>query len=217
MVHIIVKKGAHITKLTKNDIRNVSEAFKNTCNVLNKSNVIFDEAIDAIKIYGDNDIASINEFGVTINGNKVTESELNDINYQAFLSRDDKSDFIQDVKTINENYGTIAMLDFVKRVKMNESDKSVDVFKIKNNISLSLSENANTVFYRNVNPIQCKSYINEHMELTITPMFEELLPEQEAIVNEITETKKILRILYRRIEREKTSIRSIERIWRHRR
>lgn len=184
------KKGAHITKLTKNDIRNVSEAFKNTCNVLNKSNVIFDEAIDAIKIYGDNDIASINEFGVTINGNKVTESELNDINYQAFLSRDDKSDFIQDVKTINENYGTIAMLDFVKRVKMNESDKSVDVFKIKNNISLSLSENANTVFYRNVNPIQCKSYINEHMELTITPMFEELLPEQEAIVNEITETKK---------------------------
>ena len=90
---------------------------------------------------------------------------------------------------INENFDKIAYIDFVKRLSMNESanGKSVDVFRIKNNIFVNTSNAAlgTSTFYRNVNPIQCRSYINEHMELNVSTLFEDILPNQHAILEGI--------------------------------
>ena len=187
------RKGNTITKLTKTAVAALDESFKTLCNVLNHPAVVFDEATDSIKIYDDKDIASVNESEILINGDSVTTQELENLASMSKLMNEHKEGFYAAINMINENYNKIAYIDFVKRVALNESNaKTVDVFRIKDNIFVNTTDNVlgKSIFYRNINPIQCRTYINEHMEINAAPLFEDILPNQETIQKDIDDTKK---------------------------
>lgn len=77
---------------------------------------------------------------------------------------------------------------------LNESagGRSVDVFRIKNNIYVTTIDESmgKTTFYRNVNPIQAKNLINNHMNLNISALFEDVLPNQDKIKKDVDDTCK---------------------------
>lgn len=187
------RKGNTITKLAKSSIENLDESFRTLCNLINHPAVKIDDEANVISIYEGEDMAKISETSIEINGSPVSEYELNRMAEHSHLMNEHKEGFYAATKMINENFDKIAYIDFVKRLAMNESNgKSVDVFRIKNNIFVNTTDAAlgNSTFYRNVNPIQCRSYINEHMEINVSPLFEDILPNQHAILEGIEETKK---------------------------
>ena len=188
-----VRKGNSISKLSKKAVAELSESFKALCNIVNSDNVIFSVVDESATIYDGSNMAVISESEIIINGKKVVVDELNNLYESAVMMNSDDKNFYGLVKIINENYNEIAYVDFVKRVSSKDgSGKAVDVFKIKNNIFVNtVNENLGlSTFYRNVNPIQCRNYINEHMEINVAPLFEDVLPEQDKIKSEIESKEK---------------------------
>ncbi len=187
------RKGNTITKLSKQSIENLDESFKTLCNLINHPAVKINDLENSISIYEYKDSAKITESSIVINGNEVTVDELDNIANMSHLMNEHKEGFYAAVKMINEKFDEIAYIDFVKRVAMNESNgKTVDVFRIKNNLFVTTTDSnlGNSTFYRNVNPIQCRTYINEHMSINVSSMFEDILPNQHAILEGIEDTKK---------------------------
>ena len=187
------RKGNAITKLSKQSIDNLDESFKTLCNLINHPAVKIDELANTISIYEGKDSAKISETAITLNGEEKTTAEIDKIANMSYLMNEHKEGFYAAIKMINENFDKIAYIDFVKRVAMNESNgKTADVFRIKNNIFVTTSNAAlgTSTFYRNANPIQCRNYINEHMGINVAPLFEDILPNQKAILEGIEDTKK---------------------------
>lgn len=185
------KKGNTITKLAKPSIELLDESFKRLCNLVNHPAVSIDG--DTISIYEGQSSAKITESSITVNGEQMTVAELQNVAAMSHMMNENKDGFYKAIELLNENYDNIAHLDFVKRVAMNEStDKSVDVFKIKDKIFVTTIDEsmAKVTFYRNVNPIQCRNIINEHMMINVSPLFEDVLPNQKAILEGIEETRK---------------------------
>lgn len=187
------RKGNTITKLSKSSIENLDESFKTLCNLINHPAVSIDDLSNTIAIYEGKDSAKISESSIILNGNEVTVNEIDNIAHMSNLMNENKQGFYAAVKLINEKFDEIAYIDFVKRVAMNESNgKTVDVFRIKNNLFVATNDVklGSSTFYRNVNPIQCRSYINEHMSLNVSSLFEDILPNQKAILEGVEEAKK---------------------------
>ena len=187
------RKGNTITKLSKSSIDNLDESFKTLCNLINHPAVSIDDLSNTISIYEGKDSAKISESSIILNGNEVTVDEIDNIAHMSNLMNENKQGFYAAVKMINEKFDEIAYIDFVKRVAMNESNgKTVDVFRIKNNLFVATNDVklGSSTFYRNVNPIQCRSYINEHMSLNVSSLFEDILPNQKAILEGVEEAKK---------------------------
>lgn len=187
------RKGNTITKLSKSSIEKLDESFKTLCNLINHPAVSIDDLSNSITIYEGKDSAKISESSIILNGNEVTVDEIDNIAHMSNLMNENKQGFYAAVKMINEKFDEIAYIDFVKRVAMNESNgKTVDVFRIKNNLFVATNDVklGSSTFYRNVNPIQCRSYINEHMSLNVSPLFEDILPNQKAILEGVEEAKK---------------------------
>ena len=187
------RKGNSITKLSKQSIDNLDESFKTLCNLINHPAVKIDDLANTISIYEGKDSAKISETSIILNGEEKTTSEIEKIANMSHLMNEHKEGFYAAIKMINENFNKIAYIDFVKRVAMNEANgKTADVFRIKNNIFVTTSNAAlgTSTFYRNANPIQCRSYINEHMGINVDPLFEDILPNQKAILEGIEDTKK---------------------------
>lgn len=187
------RKGNTITKLSKQSVDNLDESFKILCNLINHPAVKIDELSNTISIYEGKDSAKISETSIIINGEEKTSAELEKIANMSHLMNEHKEGFYTAIKMINENFNKIAYIDFVKRVAMNESNgKTADVFRIKNNIFVTTSDSnlGTSTFYRNANPIQCRNYINEHMGIKVDPLFEDILPNQKAILEGIEDTKK---------------------------
>ena len=187
------RKGNTITKLSKSSIENLDESFKTLCNLINHPAVSIDDLSNTISIYEGKDSAKISESSIILNGNEVTVDEIDNIAHMSNLMNENKQGFYAAVKMINEKFDEIAYIDFVKRVAMNESNgKTVDVFRIKNNLFVATNDVklGSSTFYRNVNPIQCRSYINEHMSLNVSSLFEDILPNQKAILEGVEEAKK---------------------------
>lgn len=187
------RKGNTITKLSKKSIDNLNESFKMLCNLINHPAVKIDELSNTISIYEGADSAKISETSIILNGEEKTSDEIKKIAQMSHLMNENKEGFYKAIEMINENFDKIAYIDFVKRVSMNESNgKSADVFRVKNNIFVTVSDAVlgTSTFYRNANPIQCRNYINEHMGINVSSMFEDILPGQKAILEGIEDTKK---------------------------
>ena len=187
------RKGNTITKLSNDNVEKLDESFKTLCNLINHPAVKIDDLTNTITVFEGNDSATITESEIMINGTKMTTDELKHTAEMSHLMNEHKEGFYKAIEIINENFGNIAYIDFVKRVAMNESNgRTVDVFRIKDNLFVTTTDAAlnKSVFYRNVNPIQCRAYINEHMSLNVAPLFEDILPNQKAILEDIDETKK---------------------------
>lgn len=187
------RKGNTITKLSNGNVDKLDESFKMLCNLINHPAVKINDLENSISIFEGNDSAKITESEIVINGKVLTTDELKHTAEMSHLMNEHKEGFYKAIEMINENFDNIAYIDFVKRVAMNESNgKTVDVFRIKDNLFVTTTDAAlgRSTFYRNVNPIQCRNYINEHMSLNVAPMFEDILPNQKAILEDIDETKK---------------------------
>lgn len=185
-----VKKGNSISKLTKKAVAELSESFKSLCNIVNSGNVVFSTIDESVSVYDGSNMAVISESEIIVNNKKVTVPELDALTESAISMNDSNKNFYGLVKIMNENYNNIAYIDFVKRVSSKDgSGLAVDVFKLKNNIFVNtVNENLGiSTFYRNVNPIQCRNYINEHMGINVAPMFEDVLPDQENVKKNISE------------------------------
>ena len=187
------RKGNNIAKLTKNEVAELSESFKSLCNLVNADNVKFNKDLNTISVYDGRNVATITESEITVNGKEVTTDELKSLMETAVAMRSDDAKFYTMTAALNEHYNDIAYIDFVKRIEAKDnSGKSCDVFKLKESIFVNTTDSnlGRSTFYRNVNPIQCRKYINEHMEINCGPLFEDELPDQDKIGKGIEEKKK---------------------------
>ena len=187
------RKGNNIAKLTKNEVAELSESFKSLCNLVNSDNVKFSHELNTITVYGGSNKCVITESEITVNDNEVTSDELKKLMETAIAMRSNDAEFYAMSVALNEHYNDIAYIDFVKRIESRDnSGKSCDVFKLKESIFVNTTNSnlGRSTFYRNVNPIQCRKYINEHMEINCGPLFEDELPEQEKVVKSIEDKKK---------------------------
>lgn len=207
------RKGANITRVPKSDVVKLDESFRRTAEALNESNVEYDEVNDGFRIYSKNgkDSAIVNESGITVNGEKLALETLNNENFMLVENYNGNGEFYKTIRTIRENFGTIAQLDFVKRVKLNESEKAVDIFKVNKTICMALvNEDKTTEFYRDVNPIKCKDLMNEHMNFNVDAMFEEVMPNQKKLQEDIDETKSAYEAYIAELESKKKELQSLK-------
>ena len=207
------RRGNNISKLTKGEIDNLSESFKGLCSIVNSDRVKINSELNQISVYGDKDVIKITESEITINGNEVTSGELKSIMESAVAMRSDDAEAYAIATALNEHYNDIAYIDFVKRIESRDNTgRSCDVFKINENIFVNTSDRSmnRSTFYRNVNPIQCRNYINEHMEINCNPLFEDELPDQQGVVNGIEEKKKEYQNYIDELEEKKETLKKMK-------
>lgn len=183
------RKGNNITRISRKETELIDENFKSLCDLINSDFVKINE--DSIDVFDNTKIAHITNEGVFINDKPYSIEELKESKKIAFFARDNEK-FYDNVLKLNENFNNIACVDFAKRVNLNSNIKrSVDIFKIKENLSITThDEMGRHTFYRNSNPIQTANIINEHMNLNISNLFEELQSNSSKIREEIMSTRK---------------------------
>ena len=207
------RKGTNIAKLTKNEVSSLSESFKSLCNLVNSDNVKFSQELNSITVYGGANTCVITESEITVNGKEVTSDELKKLMETAIAMRSDDAEFYAMSVALNEHYNDIAYIDFVKRIEARDnSGKSCDVFKLKESIFVNTTNSnlGRSTFYRNVNPIQCRKYINEHMEINCGPLFEDELPEQEKVAKAIDDKKKEYQDYIDSLEEKKETLQAMK-------
>lgn len=188
-----VKKGQHISKLNRDSIKNLSESFLALAKLVNDPRVYINEAENTIEFTtNDNSVVVITDKYVKIGENYETPEDLKNLSemHMKYSNYDDISYLT--ASFLCENFNNIAKIDFVQTVGLNESDaKTLDLFKIKNNIFVAAHDNINEehTFYRNVKPIQLKNIINNHFGIQVSNLFEDLMPNQDKIEKELNEIK----------------------------
>lgn len=208
-----VKKGNSISRLPKRDIPALPESFSKLCTYLNMSNVEIINETNEIKIYNGKDIAVISEGAIVLNGKKITTKELSTLCEHFQVIGDNNTAFYKEIQDLNEAFNEIAYIDFVKHVALNEDDNHyVDVFRIKNNIFVTTVDRVNGIstFYKNVNPIQCRKYINEHMGLNIGEIFEDILPSQDTIRKMILEKRALYEGYIEELQAKETELNDLK-------
>ena len=185
------KKGNHIAKLNKEGISALNEQFVALCHLVNDPRVeIYDEHIN---FYHKNNVVKITEGLASINGAEPeTSTSLRNLN-EMYLKYDNYDNELFIISTLLvENFNKIAEIPFAKHIALNENeDMSIDLFRVKNNIFITAHNNVlkQHTFYRNINPIQCSNIINEHLNINAGALFEDLMPNQDKIKKELSETK----------------------------
>ena len=183
-----IKKGNTINKIKTSDTIKLDPKFRNLCESINLSNVVF--GLNEIKVYKGSDTVVINESGITINGQFMTKKQLNES--KSISNWTGKGDLYTLVETLNTNFDNIAELDFAKIISLKENENyGAHVFKLRDNISITTFDNVNNkaTFYRNINPIQANKLMMEHLRFDVSKSFTDILPNQDRILAEINETK----------------------------
>lgn len=186
------KKGNNISRVSKGDIVNLNESFKNACAAINSKDTSYDESKEAFKLYSidGQHVAYVNESQVIIDGEEKNYDALVSPQGMTLASYNGNREFIDRISAIRENMSTIAEIDFVKSVQLYESDKKVDIFRLGKTLHMALiNEDKSSEFYKNVNPIKCKNLMNEHMNFNVDMLFEDVMPNQKKIEEEVDDTK----------------------------
>ncbi len=184
-----IKKGNNLNRLHESEFDKLDPEFVNLCNVINNNTIVFEK--DLASIYHHNDKAVITKNEVIINNVSYTHDNMKAA-YDA-LSLSSKTDFYEIIESIRSNYDEIAEVNFVKRVYLKENvGYAADVFKLRDNVFITTHdpELGKATFFRNVNPIQAKNIMMEHLRYDVSKTFTNLLPQEEKILSEISETKK---------------------------
>lgn len=188
-----IKKGSLISKLDNQYLNNLSESFIQLCKLVNDDKVeMHDDFIDLYSL--DESLhGKIYDGYAEINGNKESKNSLRNLNEMYMKYNNYDTNFFVMASCLLENFNNIAKVDFVKHIELNEDkDINLDLFLLneKNMYILTNDEHLhNHTFYRNVNPIQCKNIMNEHMGINVSYLFEDLLPNQDKIMLMLNETK----------------------------
>jgi len=183
-----IKKGNNISKLSNVEVLQLDEEFKALCEALSNPNVVVEK--NGLTIYFGNEKAFINENEIVINEKKMTEEELK--NSASLSEWTGNRGFYQLVEFLQSNFSEIAEIDFVKRVYLKENENvAADIFKLRDNVFITTHnpEMGKSTFYRNINPIQAKNIMMEHLRFDVTSLYKGLLPDEEKINEQIKETK----------------------------
>lgn len=184
-----VKKGNALSKLDESYLPQLSEKFVALCQIVNDPRVSIDE--DYIVLAGSDKVAYIYEGYVDINGNRESRESLRDLN-NICMKYDYDTNFYIMCSCLHENFNNIAKINFAKHVTLNENKGiNFDLFRLGDNIFINTVNEAvsQSTFYRDVNPIQCKNIINNHMGINVSNLFEDLIPSQEKIIMRLNETQ----------------------------
>ena len=184
-----VKKGNTLSKLQKEHVKKLDPEFTALCEAINSPNVVIDGK--SIVLYQGSDKAVITEKGITVNSQEFTNEQYKKSASVGALAG--KGQFFLLVETFRRNFNEIAEIDFAKRVFLKEDyGYAADIFKLRGNISIATYNPSmgKGTFYRNINPIQAKNLMMEHLRFDVSKAFEDLLPNEEKINEEIKETKK---------------------------
>lgn len=184
-----VKKGNTLSRLQKSSVKKLDPEFVSLCEAINDPNIVIDDK--KITIYEGSDKAVITKNEIVINDQKLTNEQFSG---SADISKwTGKGKFFSLVEMFRKNFEEIAEVDFAKRIFLKENvEYAADVFKLRGNVSIATYNPAmgKGTFYRNVNPIQAKNLMMEHLRFDVSKAFEDLLPAEEKILEEIKETKK---------------------------
>lgn len=185
-----LKNGSSISKfdVARNGDQ-LSESFIHLTQLINDPRVSIKN--NTITFAANNKVVTINENGVEINGKPEALTTFNDLNTIAMIYEDYDLRFWNDAKVLAENFDNIANVDFAKHVELYDDDNiSFDLMKLSENLFVATHNNIlnEHIFYKNVNPIQCRNIINEHMGMNVSDLFENLLPNQDALMKKIFET-----------------------------
>jgi hypothetical protein len=184
-----VKKGNTLSRLNRDSVKRLDPEFVTLCEAINNHNVVIDGK--TISVYGGSDKAIISEKGVVLNGQEFTNENYQ--NAAKIAKWTGKGNFLSLVETLRRNFNEIAEVDFAKRVFLKEDqDYAADVFKLRGNVSITTfnPKMGKGIFYRNINPMQAKNLMMEHLRFDVSKTFKDLLPDEEKINEEIDETKK---------------------------
>ena len=184
-----VKKGNTLAKLSEEYVPQLSEKFITLCQLVNDPRVIMNE--DHITLVGNNKIANIYESYIDINGNKESIESVRDLG-EMQLKYDFDNNFFIMTSCLAENFDNIANVNFAKHIALNEDEGiNIDLFNLSGNIFVNAVNESmlTSTFYHNVNPIQCRNLINNHMGINVSYLFEDLLPSQDKMYLKLNETK----------------------------
>ena len=184
-----VKKGNTLAKLSEEYVPQLSENFISLCQLVNDPRVIMNE--DHITLVGNNKIANIYESYIDINGNKESIESVRNL-AEMQLKYDFDNNFFIMASCLAENFNNIANVNFAKHIALNEDEGiNIDLFNLSGNIFVNAVNESmlTSTFYHNVNPIQCRNLINNHMGINVSYLFEDLLPSQDKLYLRLNETK----------------------------
>lgn len=183
-----VKKGNVVNRLSNVDVMKLDEEFKTLCEALSQPNIVVER--EGVSVYLGKDKAFITDNGVMVNDKPMTNEEFQ--NAASISSWAGNTGFYQLVEFLRSNFNEIAEIDFVKRVFLKEdANHSADVFKLRDNVFITTHspELGKSTFYRNVNPMQARGIMMEHLRYDVTSLYGGLLPDEEKINEQIKETK----------------------------
>ena len=183
-----IKKGNNINKVKKEDYSKFDPTFVILCETLNQPNIVINKK--DIEVYLDKDKAVVNENGVSINEQFMSNEDFKQSYETSQWFGNSQLYYITEM--LRDNFDEIVEIDFVKRVYLKENeDFAADVFKLRDNIFITTFDpiNDKTTFYRNVNPIQAERIMMEHMRFDVSKTFTDILPNKEKILSQINETK----------------------------
>ena len=207
-----VRKGNTVSKLPKSDVSSLPAGFRALCEAVNSPMVSFDMNKLCAEVSDATGYVTITTDGkVFADGKILSESEWNAVRDASYMMNEGRDAFWNVAQIIKDNIkDNIAVLDFVKHVGLNESGagRSVDVFRLKDNIYVTTVDESmgKTTFYRNVNPIQAKNLINNHMNLNISALFEDVLPNQDKIKKDVDDTCKEYESYIQELEEKKDTL-----------
>lgn len=184
-----VKKGNTLAKLSEEYVPQLSEKFISLCQLVNDPRVIMNE--DHITLVGNNKIANIYESYIDINGNKESIESVRNLG-EMQLKYDFDNNFFIMTSCLAENFNNIANVNFAKHIALNEDEGiNIDLFNLSGNIFVNAANESmlTSTFYHNVNPIQCRNLINNHMGINVSYLFEDLIPSQDKMYLKLNETK----------------------------
>ena len=189
-----LKNGNTVCPLDKKNVSQLDESFVQLSRLIAQPNVKIDE--DKIYLNGEDMWATIYEDRVVLadgNNEYIEDAEsIRNLNELCMRYQSYDTNFFISAAILNENFNNIANLHFAKKITLNSNPNiSATLYRLDENIFLSLENmdiNSKT-FYRNVNPIFCKNAINEHFQINVSSLFEDLLPAQDKIILQLNETK----------------------------
>ncbi|MFW6311169.1 MAG: hypothetical protein ACOC1K_02925 [Nanoarchaeota archaeon] len=184
-----IRKGNNVNRIPSEEYSKLDESYKALCQLINEEDVIIEKK--NITLYGKkNSKAIITGDEVIINETSYNNEQIRNAAENSEWSGD--TEFLIKAAVLMENFDNIAEVDFVKRVYLKENlDFSADVFKLRDNIFITTHdpELGKGTFYRNINPIQAKNIMMEHLRFDVSKTFKYLLPDEEKILSQINETK----------------------------
>jgi hypothetical protein len=184
-----VKKGNIVARIGEKEVARLDRDFVQLCEAINNPNIIINGK--NITIYEGNDKAVITADKVILNEKELDSKAFAES--ASIAQWTGKGRLLGLVEMFKKNFDEIAEIDFAKRVFLKEDlNHAADVFKLRGNIFIAThnATDGKSTFYRNVNPIQAKGIMMEHLRYDVSRLFEGLLPEHEKILEEIAETKK---------------------------